>query len=186
MRCFVSVEVGEEARKKLSELQQELRELDLEASFAKPEQMHFTLAFLGEISEEAAKRKIADLEKIEFEEFQAELRGIGFFPSSDFIRVIWAGCESNGKLEELRQRAWDAVAKGTDAEKEKKFEAHATLARLKGRKNTDGLLAWAKDKQNEPFGTFSVSSIEFKQSVLGGATGAEHKIIGRALAKGKI
>ncbi len=161
MRCFAALELSEEARKKLSEIISEAKALGLEASFVKAEQLHVTLAFLGEISEEEAGKKIEALKTLEFPAFDLEIKGLGFFPNEDFIRVFWAGCESS-ELRALQEK----VAELVGLKKEREFTEHLTLARIRGRKNIDALKALKEKHANDSFCSFRAKTVSFKKSTL--------------------
>jgi len=67
MRCFIALEISDEAMERLSQIISEAKALGLEASFVKPEQLHVTLAFLGEVGEEEARQKIQALKTLDFQ-----------------------------------------------------------------------------------------------------------------------
>ena len=54
MRVFVAIELSEEFRRRLVELQEALRGSVPQISFTKPENLHLTVKFIGEIDEQRA------------------------------------------------------------------------------------------------------------------------------------
>lgn len=161
MRCFVAIELPPEVKAKLAAFQNKARALGLDASFPSPENTHLTLVFLGEITEEEAKRKISALQTLSFPPFSANVRGLGFFPNESRINVFWAGVEAH-ELSELQER----VASLLDSKNEKPFSGHVTLARVKSPKNLDALRKFKKENAGAAFGSFTVDAVHFKKSTL--------------------
>ncbi|MCX6767465.1 MAG: RNA 2',3'-cyclic phosphodiesterase [Candidatus Micrarchaeota archaeon] len=161
MRCFVALEIGVEVKKNLSHAVLEAKALGIDASFVKPEQAHITLAFLGEISEEEAARKIAAFKTLDFPAFDLEVRGLGFFPNNDYIRVLWAGCVG-GELCPLQEKLAHLLELGGERE----CISHLTIARVRSAMNTEALKALGQKYATHSFGFFRAASASFKKSTL--------------------
>jgi 2'-5' RNA ligase len=159
MRAFISVEISKEITQKLSLLQ---AELPSSLRPVKPENMHITLKFLGEIDETTGAHvsEVLDSVASQVSPFKLTCRGLGVFPSRKFVRVLWAGIESpelvrlSSNLEpRLKELGF----------KEEKFVPHLTIARAKDRAQLDGLLEKHGDTL---FGECTVDSIHLKKSTL--------------------
>lgn len=161
MRCFVAVELSEETKRELGKVIGEAKKLDLDATFPKEEQLHITLAFLGELSEEKVRETVEKLKEIEFNKFKFETRGTGFFPSDSFVRVFWAGVQGR-ELVELQKRVAEAIG----YKEEREFNPHITIARLKSRKNIEALKELKERNENREFGETSVEKLVLKKSTL--------------------
>lgn len=158
MRLFVAVPVPEGIREGVAGLGREIAGEGIVPVAAG--NMHVTLKFLGEIDE----RKLGDIEQrlrgIGFAPFGCTVRGVGVFPDENYIRVVWAGIESGGKLESLAEEVIGALSGyGED----KRFSAHLTMARVKRKVD---LKAFLETHRNDGFGAFQVSSFLLVQSEL--------------------
>ncbi len=91
LRTFVAAEINN--KELLDSIKKTQSELDLRARPINPENMHFTLLFLGEISEQIAYKVQDSLNKIEFSEFNISFMGIGAFPKSRAPRIVWIGTD---------------------------------------------------------------------------------------------
>ena len=126
--------------------------------------MHFTLLFLGEITEEMAKKVQAQLDGIKFSSFDIGFVGVGAFPKPKFPRVIWIGLDQGGeKLVELAKIVEQKLAP-LGFKSDKPFKPHATIFRIKDK--TGDITDQISKYNNVKFGTQRVSAIKFKQSVL--------------------
>jgi len=161
MRCFVALETSEEVKETLSQVIRGAKSLGVDASFVKPDQLHITMAFLGEISGEEAEEKAANLEELDFPSFDLEIKGLGFFPDDNYIKVFWAGCKSES-LKALQKR----VAELVESREEREFTEHLTLARIRSARNADSLKAFKKKHEGDSFGTFRADTVTFKKSTL--------------------
>ena len=135
-------------------------ELDMEGIRAVKEQnMHITLRFIGEVPEEKAEEIKEKLGGVMFEEFDCLLKGVGVFPNENYVRVVWAGIESDGKLEELAGKVNQALG---EMPGDGKFSAHLTLARVRRKVDVGDFISRHQDE----FGSFTVRGFELVQSVL--------------------
>jgi 2'-5' RNA ligase len=163
MRVFVAVEItNEEILNSIKKLQSSLK---IAAKPVEIHNMHFTLLFLGEISEEMVSKIQDRLRTVEFSSFDISFEGIGAFPKPKFPRVVWVGTDSNGgrQLVELAKKVENALSPlGFRADRE--FRPHVTIFRIKNRIGdiTDELSKYSDAK----FGIQKISEIKFKQSVL--------------------
>ena len=169
MRLFVAVPVPEALREGIALAGGEIAEDGI--SLVRPENMHLTLKFIGEVQPQALEEIKKRLEGVKFRKFSCRLRGTGAFPSGDYIRVVWAGGESGGALEALAQ---EVIAALRGFGKDERFTAHLTIARVK--KKLDLKRFFEKHKE-EDFGSFEVSSFELIESVLGGPKGPEYRTL---------
>ena len=124
MRLFVAFVFTDEFRAELVKAERALRRLGVSGGFTRPENLHLTLAFIGETNR--VEEVKAALDSLEFAPVELELDGMGRFGDT-----IWAGVRPT---QELRAAA-DAVAKalfaaGAGFKLEKRdFTPHITLVR---------------------------------------------------------
>jgi 2'-5' RNA ligase len=163
MRTFVAVEItNQQVLDSIKKLQSSLK---IPAKPVEIKNMHFTLMFLGEVTEDMAQNVQALLKTIEFSPFDISFEKVGAFPKPRFPRVIWVGLDKTGGAQ------LSALAKAVEEKlstlgfhSDKPFKPHATIFRIKNRINdiTDELAKHSGAK----FGMQHISELKFKQSVL--------------------
>jgi len=142
LRCFVAVDVDEHVRGQIAELSGKLRTPGIKASWVRPENLHLTLRFLGDITDEQrvafAARLRSGLQHAEA--LTLQVSGVGAFPNVRRPSVVWAGLrEAAGSLEPIVNAAEDA-AQAIGLKKETRpFKAHITLARVRQTKDLQPL-----------------------------------------------
>ena len=170
MRVFIAIDLPNEIRKQLKELQRELRPLASAARWVAPESIHVTLKFLGEVPEERMEQVDGALAGLTWKPFTISVHGVGFFPGARSPRVFWTGMEAptmQGLTEELDARM---ERLGFDKEK-RKFRPHITLARSKTSRIDPSLVAASAKYEERDFGSFTADRIYLFQSTMnpGGA-----------------
>lgn len=158
MRLFVAVPVPAELKEKLAALGSEIDQDGIKR--VKPENMHLTLKFLGELDESKMPEIQEKLKAISFSPFSCSLKNIGVFPNENYIKVIWAGCESGGTLEALAKQVITTLHDYGD---NRDFTAHLTIARV--RKKLD-LKDFLQKHKEDVFGEFEVKEFHLVKSVL--------------------
>src|SRR5262245_3813821 len=186
MRTFIAIEIPSEIKSALAALQTELRRAGADVSWTKPENMHLTLNFLGEVDE----GRIVEIEKVcadsaaEFQPFTLSLNDTGVFPNARQPRVLWAGL--SGEVEnvvEMHRRLDERLALIGFKREEKRFHPHLTIGRLKSNKKTRELLA-ITDAHRLPALSFVVTEIVLMKSKLHPA-GAEYTPMTKASLRRK-
>jgi 2'-5' RNA ligase len=169
IRTFIAVALPEEMRTRLGETSRRLKTLGLVGSFPKPESIHLTLKFLGDIEEASIGRVSDAMEQATrgIGPFEVEVGGLGVFPNRSNPRVVWIGVTNHPllvRLQEAIERSLEPLGfppEGRD------FRAHLTLVRLKSRDNVKALAAYLDDKEaHEPLGTVSVGGVHLYRSDL--------------------
>src|SRR5262245_65628784 len=137
MRTFIAIEIPSEIKSALAALQDELRRAGADVSWTKPENIHLTLKFLGEVDE----RRIGEVEKVcvasaaEFQPFTLRLNETGVFPNARQPRILWAGLAGEiEKTVEMRKRLDDGLALIGFEREEKDFRPHLTIGRVKSKR----------------------------------------------------
>lgn len=133
-RIFVAVALDERLRDAINDLERRLEEAGARLRWVKPENLHFTLRFLGRISDAQLNRvrKAAQEAAKEMGAFQISLAGVGAFPNARRPRVVWVGVSDGGDaLRELAARLDDTLARQRFPKEPRGFQPHLTLARVK-------------------------------------------------------
>ena len=133
MRLFVGIEPDEILKDALGHMQRDMIDNGLAGIPASAENLHLTLAFIGEYGN---PDEVMDaLEEVEFEPFEIQLKGIGSFHD-----LYWAGLEENEELDHLAKRICRVLAAYDIPFDRKSFHPHITLLRKAFFKNPeDGL-----------------------------------------------
>src|SRR5271170_2251652 len=136
MRLFVAIDIDDAIRERISRFLEGVRGFAEEARWVRAESLHVTLKFIGEKSEEEVEKIKCALETIEAGAFEMSIRGYGFFPGARAPRVFWVGVEGGPKLTSLAATVDETLAGLDVAKEEHAFNAHLTLARGAGGRNS--------------------------------------------------
>ena len=164
MRVFVAVEITDKLL--LDEIKKIQSEIKIKAKPIEIHNLHFTLMFLGEVSE----KKIDDVKKrievIEFNPFEIKFVGVGAFPKPKFPRVVWLGVDeiSSENLNKLAKKV-EVALEPLGFWSDKPFKPHLTIFRIK---NKIGNITEQISSFNSSFGTQGVTELKLKKSDLTG------------------
>ncbi len=163
MRMFVAVEISNNDI--INSIKKFQTKINIDAKPVESRNFHFTLQFLGEVSEDISQKIIQSLRKIEFSSFSVNLRGVGAFPKPKFPRVIWIGTDNDGgnmliQLSKKVEKALEPLGFFLD----KPFKPHITVFRIK--KKVGDITKELDSQGMIDFGTQEVTSIKLKKSNL--------------------
>ncbi len=162
MRTFVVIEVSN--KDVLNSIHKIQTELNIKAKPVELHNMHFTVQFLGEVSEEMVEKISDALNSIDFSAFSIGFASIGVFPKPNFPRVIWIG--TNDGVNELEKLAEIIRAKLSQLgfSPDKKFKPHVTIFRVKNK--IEGVSDKLEKFSAHHFGKQTISEIKLKKSEL--------------------
>lgn len=130
MRTFIAIELEEEVKDHLTEVQAETQKLCRKGNFTPKENFHLTLHFLGEVEE-------GDLEYLQDAMYETARRNrpftltlekIGFFPRGN-KGILWAGLEKSTHLQRLFSTLEKSLEQQGFARERKGLSPHITLGR---------------------------------------------------------
>jgi 2'-5' RNA ligase len=163
MRTFVAIEISDE--NVISSIEKFQKTIEIDAKPVNSRNLHFTLQFLGEITDEISHKIIQALRTIEFSSFNVNLKGIGVFPKAKFPRIIWIGTDEDGGnvLISLAQKI-EKLLKPLGFSSDKAFKPHITVFRIK--KKVEDITKELENNKNMNFGIQKITSIKLKKSEL--------------------
>ena len=134
MRLFIAVDLPAGLKERLADVQRQLAEAAAYLRFTRPEGIHLTLKFLGEVESARLEHIVAAIQEAAAAAQPLELvtSGVGVFPSPRSARVVWVGVE--GDLESLQalQRDLNQRLQRLGFPRERgTFTPHLTVARVR-------------------------------------------------------
>jgi|ADurb_Oil_02_Slu_FD_contig_51_1501131_length_941_multi_2_in_0_out_0_1 2'-5' RNA ligase len=170
LRLFFAVPIPEGLREAVCQVQETLRRCGTSVKWVEPENLHFTLKFLGELPPSA----LPELERVAGEvaarhaTFALTMRGCGAFPRPAEARAVWvAAAEGAQELTALAEDLEKALAQaGLAAPERRPFKAHATIGRNRTPQHSKGLAAGIKQAAATELGTMAVDEFVLFKSVL--------------------
>lgn len=186
MRCFLAIELPDAIRRELGKLQECLRSVDKAVRWVRPEQIHITLKFLGEVPD-AKLPAVCDVPvraAERFGPFDLEVRGTGCFPPSGSPRVLWAAlADIPEALARCQHQCEQAYAELGYTPENRAFKPHLTLGRVREGSSSRGVREAVKEQEGFFGGRFTARELILFQSVLGPG-GAKYVPIVRAALAG--
>ena len=190
IRAFVAVVLDEGVRSAVAAAIERFRPLGSAVAWVPPRNLHVTLHFLGDQSEERlaeAEAALADA-AAGSAPLDVTFHGIGAFPGLERPRILWVGL-AHGALEvrRLQARVTDALAVRGFGKEERAWHPHLTIGRVhderRWRRETGPPLRSAlAQAATTTFGTQRVAEVALMRSELSPA-GARYTVR-RALSLG--
>jgi len=172
LRLFVACELPEGMRDALAHVQDDLRRAGApRLRWVRPEGIHITLKFLGEVERERVP-EIAHALTDAIVPFRLEMTPnvLGAYGGSR-IRVVWVGLEGGvERLAELARRVDDALAAAGFDRERRPFSPHLTLARVPDRlpmPERTALAALVRDYRLRHVSPMMLTEVSLMQSTLG-------------------
>lgn len=183
IRAFVAIEIPGDVRDRLAVVQNKLRSSlpRHAASWTKPDAMHLTLRFLGNIVPQHLPAIEMQLRGAlsGFGELELTCARLGCFPDSRHARVIWAGVQDAAdRLPQLHRRIDAAVREFAEKPAEARFVGHVTLARPKplSRPDTERLARFLNAAADRTFGSWTAREVILWRSELSPAGARYHEL----------
>ena len=154
MRLFIAINFTDATRSKLHDLQNELHFMSIRGRYTNPDNMHLTLAFLGECDMEQYSAAITAMAACNFKPFDIWFYNVGRF-RRDGGDIWWVGLHDSNQLTSLHlDLTYHLASVGFELER-RRFSPHVTI----GREVYTHEKPWQVEAFKEP-----VSSIDLMKS----------------------
>jgi 2'-5' RNA ligase len=145
-RLFLAIDLPEETKEQLRQLRVDIPG----ARWVPSNQLHLTLAFLGDVEMESMKRLMGKLAAVRSPAFSLRLGEFGCFPNRKRPRVAWIGIRPEPLLMSLADQVRETVLSCEISLEERPFSPHITLARIKQAVGNDCDAFLAQTRGQEP------------------------------------
>jgi len=142
IRAFIAIPLNPKIQRTIERIQDHLSKNNNNVNWVKPENIHITLKFLGDINTEqinSVKQALANLCQ-NTRPFKVELSRLGAFPHIDRPRTLWVGViDSKQQLSRIAVSLNKALVKLGFQSGQKPFTSHITIGRIRSQKNINYL-----------------------------------------------
>jgi 2'-5' RNA ligase len=159
IRSFLAIELPEAIRKRIEEIQVDLRSSNSDVRWVRPEKIHLTLKFFGSIEESRVDTITKSIEPLVggTPQFSLEVKGMGAFPNIRNPRVIWMGLIDEKQVLIPLQKQLESTLETIGFQVEgRPFRPHLTLGRMNSGRGKDELIGRIQKYKEERFGDLEV------------------------------
>lgn len=167
IRAFLSLDIEDSALlSRIARIQKKLDTDAMKIKIVERENIHFTLRFFGDTQIKRIQQIQDVLSNIEFGKFTLRIEGVGAFPTERNPRVIWIGVTQGKEEVNNLKLAVDAKLEEIGYGRDRRFHAHATIARVRRVMNRDLAASNLETLAKEQIGDMLVSFLRMTKSAL--------------------
>ena len=163
VRAFLALDPPEEVLREIGRVQSRLKKtVRGDVRWVRPDSIHLTLKFLGDIREESVKSisALAGKAAVEVAPFELAIGGAGVFPDMKRPRVIWLGMDGETERLAIFQNGLErALAEIGFPAEARPFRPHLTLGRIRSPKGLGGLAEALKQAETDADTRFTASGL---------------------------
>lgn len=137
MRLFIAINFDEVTKNALMRIVDNLKNVTVSGNYTTRDNLHITLAFLGEKTPEETEKIKKALSGISCKPFTLVFSGVGSFTRGDVARLYWIGIEDNPILNGLIVSVKNAMTEAGIAFDDKDIIPHLTIGRDVRLKDSD-------------------------------------------------
>ena len=179
MRLLIGVPSPLEVKSSLNTLQQAFQESPPGIRWVSPNQMHITVKFFGEITQQEQQRMTPHLKRLVQgqDSFSASIEAVGGFPSLDLPRVLWVGLGQGASPVTVLAQAVEEESRSLGFKPEERvFHPHVTLARIESPQVSRSIGESAKSVQWAAPAAWQVTRLMLYRSTLS-ADGPRYEVL---------
>lgn len=134
IRTFICIELPEELKTKIGDIQAPLKQHSGSVSWVRPQNIHLTLKFLGMVEEQRLPDIVQVVREIagKYSPFTLIPEGLGVFPHARSPRVFWLGIrDDSGTLAQMQEDLEENLEAVGFAREKRAFKPHLTIGRVR-------------------------------------------------------
>ncbi|MFQ5900077.1 MAG: RNA 2',3'-cyclic phosphodiesterase [Thermodesulfobacteriota bacterium] len=182
IRSFIAIDLPAVIVEGLKGIQGKLKEGNAKVSWVKPENIHLTLKFLGEVEEKSLEDILCVIKEAasSHRAINLSVEGLGCFPSISNPRVVWIGIRSDAESILSLQRDIEKGLEPIGFRREKRiYHPHLTLGRIRSLKDRKCWKEMVDRFKDIRLGSFEADRVIFFKSDLN-PKGAVYTKLGEA------
>jgi 2'-5' RNA ligase len=172
MRVFIAIDIDEQTLRAVKELQSKLQEKaeikNGDVKWVRPELMHLTLKFLGEIKDNQIVEVCTIIETVatRHSRFDLDVESVGHFGGRN-ARLLWVGTgEGNEQLKLLQEDIEEQLSQAGWPKENREFTGHMTLCRIRNTKAGSKMAQLSQEYKEYEISTTPVDSVVVYESQL--------------------
>jgi 2'-5' RNA ligase len=134
MRTFIAIDLPEEIKAALSEIQKQLKSTAADVKWVAPENIHLTLKFLGERDNKKVEAitQILETAAAETKSYRINITSLGAFPTQTSPRVIWVGIQQgDAETKKIADILEKMICEVGIPKEDRPFSSHITIGRTR-------------------------------------------------------
>ena len=166
MRAFLAITLPDEVKLQLLAAIKRLSSLGVDVKWYSKDQLHLTLAFLGEVSPAILPHVTAAADRVctARPPFPCHVYGLGFFGTKRNPQTLWAGVNPTPELESLYEQLWKELKKFGYQNSEPEFHPHITLGRCREAARNHAVVRAMDEDEEIDFGEWDVTRVTLFES----------------------
>lgn len=168
VRSFLAFDLdNDEVLRNLVRVQSQISKTGADVKMVEPNNIHMTIRFLGDITEDMVEKIFEAMKIIQFAPFAVKIHGVGAFPNVNYPRVLWAGITDGAtQLKSIFDRMEPQLRELGFAPDPKGFSPHLTIGRVRSGRNKNVLAEFIVKNVNYDFGVVNAKCFRLKRSEL--------------------
>ncbi|HPA77975.1 MAG TPA: RNA 2',3'-cyclic phosphodiesterase [Kiritimatiellia bacterium] len=186
IRAFIALKPDLDALRSIVKAQKSLRHCPAHVSWTHEDQIHLTLAFLGEISSATADALKPKLDEIaaKYSVHRCRLWGLGTFGPERAPRIVWVGLDCPDPLFRMQKETADACRELGIGLEARDFHPHITIGRIRSARHADSLTSAVRSDRNTPCDPCRFDAVLLMAS-RPGPQGSRYTILNRSELEGE-
>jgi 2'-5' RNA ligase len=168
MRVFIGIKPDDSVREMIGDALKPFQKISTPIKWVKPENIHITLKFIGEIGPVRKDQLIDRLKNARFQSAPISLHifGFGKFGPGENLNIFWAGIEPSPPLKQVYDRIEETLAEMGIPRETRPFKSHLTLGRNKKHVNLKMILTLIEQYRDVSIARFTADGFHIFKSNL--------------------
>lgn len=133
VRAFLAAPIPPQVKAAIGQLQKRLGTQSPDIRWTKPDNLHLTMHFFGDVSEETLEKIRVSMLSVKGcqRPFQVDIKGLGAFPSLQRPRVVWLGLAPTTRLRQLHHDIQQSLQDVGITPETRAYSPHLTIGRVR-------------------------------------------------------